>query len=201
MLSEGLTDILALVVDRGVEAEVVHHVAALLGPSGDADRATVLELGDLSHHLSHGSGGAGDHDGLARLGTSDVEQPEIGCHSGHAERAEIYRQRHALGLDLGQAVATRDGVLLNPQDPGDVLVHLEVGVAGFDHPPRRERSHDLADSDRGNVGGGVGHPPPHGGVQRDEQDLDQDLAFARFTHRLLGVVPVLRRRQPDGPRG
>src|SRR5215208_855507 len=54
VLSEGFGDVLALVVDRGVEAEVVDHVAALLGPAGNANGATALDLGDLAHHLAHG---------------------------------------------------------------------------------------------------------------------------------------------------
>ena len=41
-------DVLGLVVDRGVEAELVDDVLALLGAAGDADRVATLDLGDLA---------------------------------------------------------------------------------------------------------------------------------------------------------
>ena len=60
------------VVDAGVEAELVDHVAALLRPAGDADRAAAARLGELADDAADGAAGRADDDRLARLGRDDL---------------------------------------------------------------------------------------------------------------------------------
>ena len=59
MLAQGSRNILRLVIDRPVEAELLHHMAAFLGATSDTDRAGTLELCDLPHDLAHGAGRTG----------------------------------------------------------------------------------------------------------------------------------------------
>jgi len=76
-----------------VEAQILDHVTALLLTAGDSDRAAALELGDLADDAPDRPGGAGDDDRFALLGAADVQQPEIGSQTRHAECAQVDRQR------------------------------------------------------------------------------------------------------------
>ena len=91
-------DLLVLVVDRLVEAELVDDVGALLGPAGDADDlARALDLRDLARGRAGRTGGPGDDDDVALLEAADVDHPEVGGHAGETEHAERDRRRHAVG--------------------------------------------------------------------------------------------------------
>ena len=80
--------VLVLVVDGGVEAELVDDVCAFLRTAGDAHGAAPLDARDLAHHLADRARSRRNDDGLAGLGLADFEQAEIGGHARHAEDAE-----------------------------------------------------------------------------------------------------------------
>src|SRR5205085_2851854 len=90
-------DVLGLVVDGGVEAQVLDYVAALVRAAGDPHRASPLELCDLADHAADGARGAGDDHGLALGWLPDVEQPEVGGHARHPQRADVHGQRGQVG--------------------------------------------------------------------------------------------------------
>ena len=92
MLPQRLLDVFGLVVDGGVEAQIVDDVLALLGSAGDADRVAPLDLGDLTGDHADGTGRPGDDHGFAGFRLTDVEQAEIGRHSGRAEDTQPDRQ-------------------------------------------------------------------------------------------------------------
>src|SRR5262249_57551686 len=48
-------EVCGAMVDAGVEAEVLDHVAALVRPPSDADCTTSLDLGDLPDHRAAGA--------------------------------------------------------------------------------------------------------------------------------------------------
>src|ERR1700733_5197549 len=58
MLAQRLADILGLVVNGGVEAQLLYNVIALLAPAGDAYHFAAFYFGDLSNDHSYRSGGA-----------------------------------------------------------------------------------------------------------------------------------------------
>src|SRR4029079_8962722 len=68
----------ALVVDAGVEAQLVHDVVALRLAAGDADCARAFQFRDLTDHAADRARGGGYHHGFARLRLADVEQPDPG---------------------------------------------------------------------------------------------------------------------------
>src|SRR5262249_11345671 len=78
---------LRLVVDAGIEPQLVLDVGALLGSACDADGAAAGNPGDLAHDLADCAGGGGDHHGLTGLGPPDLQEAEVGGHAGHAEHA------------------------------------------------------------------------------------------------------------------
>src|SRR5205085_903620 len=84
VLSQGGRDVLTLVVDRRVEAEVLDHMSALLRAARDPDDAAAPQLGDLPGHAADRAGGARDYDRLAGLRLADPVQPEVCGHPGHA---------------------------------------------------------------------------------------------------------------------
>jgi hypothetical protein len=56
-----------LVVDAGVEAQFLGHVAALVGAAGDADRAAAARLGQRADRAADRAAGGADHHRLAGL--------------------------------------------------------------------------------------------------------------------------------------
>src|SRR4029077_11966766 len=76
-LAQRSPDVLCLVVDGGVEAEIVGEPATLLLAAGNADHAAALDLGDLPGDVANGAGCPGDDDRLPLLQLGDVEQAEV----------------------------------------------------------------------------------------------------------------------------
>src|SRR5688572_4993379 len=70
-------DVFAAVVDAGIEAELVYHVLALVGTTGDADYPATFDFGDLSDEAADRACGRGHDHGLAGLRLGDVEQTKI----------------------------------------------------------------------------------------------------------------------------
>ncbi len=81
-------DVVLLVVDRGVEPELLQQ-RDLLRAAGDPDGARALDLRDLPNDGADGPGRAGDQHGVAFLQAPDLEQPEVRGQAGHPERAEV----------------------------------------------------------------------------------------------------------------
>ena len=91
-LAQRGADVLALVVDRRVEAELLDDEPALLRPACDPDDPATLDLRDLSDQLAHRPRRRGDHHGFTRDRPSDLEQTEIRGHAGHPQDAQIARK-------------------------------------------------------------------------------------------------------------
>jgi hypothetical protein len=62
------------------------------------------------------------------------------------------------------------------------------------------RAHDLAESDRRDVGFSFIHPSAHGRIERQIQDPRKDFAIARLRHWRFGELPIAALRQADRPR-
>src|SRR5262249_34971852 len=189
-LLERLVDVLVLVVDGGVEAQLLDEIAALGGAAGKADDAAALQARDLSDERAYCPGGAPDADGLARLGLADVEQPEVGGDAGHAERAEPARQRSEAGVDLVEVLGVRYDVRLHAGDAGDDVAGDQLGIVGGDDAATPERAHDLAQLHRWHVRAHVVHPAAHGGIERQIFGLDEHLTGAGHGHRSADELEV-----------
>src|SRR6185295_7673554 len=118
-----------LVVDAGVETELLHHVVALRPAPRDTDRAAALQPGDLADHAAYRPRGRRHDDGFARLRLADIEQPDPGGHAGHAEHAEVGRQRDLAGIDLVQSLAVGAAIVLPAKHADDLVAGLESRVA------------------------------------------------------------------------
>ena len=175
--------LLGLVVDAGVEAELVLHEGALLRAAGDADHAAAHDLADLAHHLADRAGRRRDDDGLARLGLADIEQAEIGGHARHAEHAVGGRDRRQRGIDLAQSRPPADRIFLPAQPVLDDVAHGEARIARLHHLADGAAGHHLAQPDRRRIGRGVAHAAALVGIERQIGDLDQHLAVLRLGHR------------------
>ena len=78
-----------LVVDRGVEAQVLGEPAALLVGPGDADDAQALDLPDLADERPDRPRRRGHHERLALLRLADLQQPDPGGEADVAEEAQV----------------------------------------------------------------------------------------------------------------
>ena len=96
----------------------IDDVVAFLRSAGDADDAAALDLGDLAGDRPDGAGGTGEHDRLAGLRLADIEQAEISGQPGHAQRAQVDRQRRK-----------RTSIFMTPS-PLDKCIFLDAEGAG-----------------------------------------------------------------------
>ena len=166
-------------VDAGVEAKLVHDVAAFVRPAGDADGAGALEPGDLADDRADRAGRGRNHHRLARLRPTDVEQPGIGGHARHAEHAERGRDRRQRGVDLSHELPTGDGVGLPAIRAEHDVAHGKAVIIRGHNLADGAAFHHLADADRRGVRRRIAHPSAHVGIERQPQRAEQHLAHAR----------------------
>src|SRR5581483_4848922 len=194
-------EVAGLVVDAGVEPQLVGDVAALFGSAGDSDRAAALDLGDLSDHRADGSGCRRDDHRLAGLGLADLEQAEVGSQARHAEPADPAREGGEAGVDLDDALAVGDGIFLHAEQAAHRIAGLERRVVRLLDEAGGIGAHHLAQPYRRNVGATLVHPAAHGRVERDHLDPDAELAGARLRHGAVLEGEVLARHHAPGPAG
>src|SRR5437868_5759303 len=109
-----------LVIDAGIEAELLHHVIALRLAAGDADRAASFYLCELPDHAADRSGCGRYEDRLACFRLTDLGQAEPRGDSGHAEKSKVIGHRRALDVDRRELAAFRHAVEL----PAELREHL-----------------------------------------------------------------------------
>jgi hypothetical protein len=179
------------VADAGVEAELFGHPPALLVGAGDADHAAAPDLGDLTHQRARRPGRRRHHDGLARLGPADLEEPGVGGRPGGAEHAHHREQLGAGRKPGGEHVVAHHGVLL-PTREGDGHVADGVGVApGGHHHAGAAAAHDLPDVDRGQVALPPVEPGPNRRVHAQVHRPQERLAVGELVHGRFHEFEVL----------
>ena len=77
-----------LVVDGGVEAEIVFNPFTFFIGAGDADDAAAVNFAELADDAAGGSGGGGNDERFAGLGLADFEEAEVGGEAVDAEECE-----------------------------------------------------------------------------------------------------------------
>ena len=177
VLFERRAEIVVLVVDAGVEAEVLDDNPALLRSPGDADHAGAEDPGDLPGDRTGGAGRGGDHHGVARLRAADLSHPEIGRGTAGSVNAHDRALVILPGDRRAEDVVTDDHVFLKSGQRGDDVADLVCGTTGLDDLSHTGGADDLADTDRWKVAGLIVEPGAHRGVQADVGGAQQRLAF------------------------
>src|SRR5258708_38593995 len=77
-----------LVVDGGVEAEIVFNPFTFFIGAGDTDDAAAVDFSELADDAAGGSSGGGDDEGFAGLRLADFEEAEIGGEGVGAEKVQ-----------------------------------------------------------------------------------------------------------------
>ena len=135
-------DFAGLVIDAGVETQLVNHPVALGAPAGNADEAAAFYFGNLANSLADRTRRSRDDDGFAGLRLAHVQQAEVAGHAGHAEHIEPGCQ-YQLRADLEDAAAP--DVLLRNQT---IFLDIEAGIEkisdGKRRIPRRDYLTDAA---------------------------------------------------------
>src|ERR1019366_8693240 len=83
-----------LVIDAGIEAELLRDIPALVDTAGDADRAAAARLRELAHGTANGAARGADDKGLSGLRLADLHEAVPGRDAGHADGAEVGRKRN-----------------------------------------------------------------------------------------------------------
>src|SRR5262249_10854578 len=86
-------DILGLVVDGRVEAEIGDNPAALVRATRDPDRPAPADLGNLPGHAADAAGRPRDDHSLALAQAADLQEAEVRGQARDAQRPQIGRQR------------------------------------------------------------------------------------------------------------
>src|SRR4029079_16245128 len=107
VLLEAVAHAAGLVVDAGVETQLLDHPFALGRTARAADGAAALDLRALPDGLADRTRGARDDDRLAGRRSPDVHQPEVAGHARHAEHVEPLRRRAEARVELEEAEALR----------------------------------------------------------------------------------------------
>ena len=170
--------ILVFVVDGAIETQLINQELALVGAAGNADHTATLEFGDLPGNAAHRAGGAGNHHGFAGLRLANVEQGEIGGHTGHAQCGQIQRQRGAARVNLVEALGFAEEVILHTQGAVHIITDGKCRVLRSDHLANTEGAHHFTQANRRNIRLGVVHPAAHGRVQGQVFVLHQNLPRA-----------------------
>ena len=179
VLAQLLADRAVVVVEGGVEAELLGQPAHLLGGAGRADHLRGAEVAcHLAGERADGTGRTGHEDDVALLHLRDAGQPDVRRQAGHAEDPEVGGGRDRRGVDLPGGRGRQHGVLAPPG-------HVQHGVAGgegvvvaLDDLADGAALHGCVEGVGRDVGLGVVHPPAHVGVDGQEGVAHQDLAGA-----------------------
>ncbi|KAI9147647.1 LOW QUALITY PROTEIN: hypothetical protein HJFPF1_12677 [Paramyrothecium foliicola] len=200
-----------LVVEGNIEAEVVDQPLALVVAAGDGNDAGAVDvLGDLGGDGAGGAGGTGHDDGLTGLdAAADDGDADPGGHAGHAQTGQHVLGAADAGVVGGglEGALAEDGVVGPAAVADDQVVLGGLLAAGGEDAADASTAHDGADLDGRDVGTAVctrsrckeskaarmGHnggegsrtvqPAAHGGVKRQVENLDEDLAILEVAGR------------------
>ena len=81
-------EVVTMMVDAGIEAELLHGELALRGAAGNAHHTAALQFRNLPHSGAHRARGRSHHHSFAGFGLAQIEQANIGRQAGHAEHAQ-----------------------------------------------------------------------------------------------------------------
>src|SRR5438270_13154604 len=95
-----------LVIDAGIEAELLLHIGAFLAAAGDADGARAPDFRQLPDDAADRARGGGDHHRLAGLRLAELLQPAVGGHAGHAHQSEVLARRGPRAVDAARLLAS-----------------------------------------------------------------------------------------------
>ena len=109
----------------------------LSGPAGNADDMTARNLGELAGGRTHRTACGRNQHGLAGLRRTDLLDPIPRRYARHAQYAEIRGHRNARRVDLVEAGAARQAVLLPAKPADDGVADRELRDCS--RPRRRPR--------------------------------------------------------------
>src|SRR4029077_13995475 len=135
-----LAQVACLVVDAGVEAELVLDVGTFLAATGDAHRARAPDFRELSDDAADRARRRGYHQRVARPGLAELLQAEVRRHARHADEAEVIAERRARRVDSGRFPGA--AIELPAELCQDHVADLELRVARFQHLAGALADHD-----------------------------------------------------------
>ena len=181
-LGHGFHVAVHLVVNAGVKAQLFSGVLALVRTTGNAHHTAAAGFGQGSKRTAHRAGRSAHHHGVAFLGGNDLDQAIPGRHAGHADGAQVVRQRHMGRIDLAQrtrGIGIHHAVLLPAAHAHHLVAHGVLGVAAFHHLAHRAANHHFAQGLRCGVALALVHAAAHVGVQAQVVVAHQHLAIGQ----------------------
>ena len=181
------------VVDAGVKAQFVDHVIAFVFATSNAHHAAAACFGQCTISAAHSTARRAHGHGLACFGRDDFHQAIPSGHAGHADRAEVMRQRYMAGVHLAQGaqnIGINDAVFLPAPHAHDLVTCLEFGVAAVHHLAHGPADHDLAQRLGHGVAFALVHAPAHVRVQAHEVVFHEHLAILQSGNRRCDLFEV-----------
>ena len=198
-LAQAGRDVLALVVDRGRQLQLLHQPAAFRRPASDPDHAAAFQLRNLRRGRAGRARRTRNEHGLARDNLGDVQEAEMRGQTDAAQDAEIVGQWMA-GRDLHRRGLGHHGVVLPAESADDEISGAHLGAARFDDLPDGPGAHHLPDWLGRNVARSIVQERSHGRVERHVERPHQALVLLRDGRCALRVFES-RRASPSRPGG
>ena len=172
---QGGIDGAGLVVDAGIEPQILDHVPALFRPARDADGAAPHDLGDLPDDAADGASRSRHRDRLTGLHPRDIEEADPGCRPRLANQSQRQGKWLQVRLELAQAPAVEHRVLAPAEFALHGIADLEIRMAALDNDADTATDHEAAELQRVGIVGTARHLPAkvriHGKVMRARQHL------------------------------
>ena len=186
-----------LVVDRGVEAQLLGEPPALVVAAGDAHDPHPLDLPDLPHERPHGARRGGHDERLPFLRLADLQEPDPRGEADVAEQAEVSGERQRDGWQLRQRRSREDRVALPSEHSLHDVARREARRARLLDPAEGDPPHHAVERHRRQVGVARG-PAAVRGVEREVDRPDEGLAVLERRRLLLHPAEVRLLEEPLG---
>ena len=180
---EGIGGGLLLVVEAGVETELLGDEVELLVGADGADDAEAFALGDLADDLADGTGGGAEEEGLALLGLANLVESRPASETRHTEGTEEVSEVEVMRVldlpDHPRLGVCDNGVLSDGNETNHkVTLLVLLRLIGLDDLTDTCVHDNVAGVEGGGVGLGVGiaHLAAEVRVERGILDLEDEAA-------------------------
>ena len=174
-------NIVILIINRHVIADIVGQPLALFLTARDPNDAATRDLGNLTDHGTGCTGRARHDNRITRLRAAMFQQSEIGGHPGSPQGSQIGGQQLII-RHLVQFTARHMRIILPAQHAHGLVTNGKSGMTRFDHGANAGTAHHFANFSRRNIAADILHPAFLCWIKAQYLVFHQYMAFGAFRH-------------------
>ena len=181
------------IIEGSVVTELCFEQIHLVIGTRTTRHGATMQFGELADHAADRAGGRRHENGLAGLRLADGVQPDIRGHAGHAENAEVVRQRCRAFRHFVQPGSVTERVVLPAKHAADKIALRIVLVATGDYLADNACLQHFPDLKRRYIGFRLVHASAHVGIDGHEDVADQQLPLSHLRYRFFGQREIVGR--------